>query len=48
MAALTPTFWSLETQSYWLEFYSDSFASGVVADSVKCILFSVFTGEPML
>ncbi|KAJ2918067.1 hypothetical protein MD484_g2336, partial [Candolleomyces efflorescens] len=44
MAALTPTFWSLETQSYWLEFYSNSFASGIVADSVKCILFSVFTG----
>ncbi|KAJ2923573.1 hypothetical protein H1R20_g13525, partial [Candolleomyces eurysporus] len=43
MAALTAAFWSLETHSYWLEFYSQSFPSGVIADIVKCIILSVST-----
>ncbi|RXW15486.1 hypothetical protein EST38_g10368 [Candolleomyces aberdarensis] len=43
MAALTPSFWSFQTHSYFQDIYSQSPGSSIVIDMVRCILLSTFT-----
>ncbi|KAJ2927381.1 hypothetical protein H1R20_g9711, partial [Candolleomyces eurysporus] len=43
MSALTPSFWSFDTHSYFLSVHSQSPGSEIVVDMVRCILLSTFT-----
>ncbi|RXW13464.1 hypothetical protein EST38_g12392 [Candolleomyces aberdarensis] len=43
MAALTPSFWSFQTHSYFEDVHSQSPGSAIVVDMVRCILLSTFT-----